>query len=295
MTDSLPPDAVSENQSKAKANHRSIPKHWIVLGLLVFAHAAFGVFCSYNLPPVDSIAFLMIGFLFSQPILFAIWAAFAPQRFYHRFLWSLLFITLISFSVLLGSLLNQRLSLEFFMIMEPTLFFAATLSLLLVRRLYRCHFIHSDADNVPSDYQANQFGIKHLLILTAITALAFGLFRTVYVISPQSFFPSVAEVAKLVCELIVLAFPITLIPCFTLVCHKNMMLTIFYAVIMLGINDTAAYFTFRSLEPLPNIIQLIVFVQLGAGLSVFISTLVIRMCGFRMIRIPRTASKALAS
>ena len=44
MSDSLPLDEVSETQPKENANRRSIPKHWIVLGLLVFAHAALGAY-----------------------------------------------------------------------------------------------------------------------------------------------------------------------------------------------------------------------------------------------------------
>ena len=69
--------------------HRRPSHHWIVLGLLVVAHAEFGLYFTPNGKAIDDgevLSVLMLGFLGSQPILLAIWAAFAPQRFYHRFL-----------------------------------------------------------------------------------------------------------------------------------------------------------------------------------------------------------------
>ena len=151
--------------------------------------------------------------------------------------------------------------------MDLTLFIVATLILLLVRRLSRWQIIHSYTEYVPSDYQANQFGIKHLIILTTITALACGLFRTLIVISPQLSYPSVAEVVKVTCEVIVMLLPIIIIPWFTLAYLKNMSLSIVYAIILLGIIDVAVYFIFRELEPNQDVIQIILFVQLGASIS----------------------------
>src|SRR5664279_2165931 len=81
-------------------NRRTIPKHWIVLGLLVVVHAGLGVFLPscVSVTAVNPTYFMWLGFVFSQPILFALWAAFAPQRFYHRFLWSLLLCILVFFA-----------------------------------------------------------------------------------------------------------------------------------------------------------------------------------------------------
>jgi hypothetical protein len=227
---------------------------------------------------------MMLGFIFSQPILIAIWTAFAPQRFFHRFLWSLSLCTLIFFSVGLGALRYGPQAWLFFIIMDLILFIVATLILLLVRRLFRWQIIHSYTAQVPSDYQSYQFGIKHLVILTTIAALACSLFRTLIVISPQFSYPSVAMVVKDTCQAIVVLFPIIIIPWFTLTYLKNMLLSILYAIILLGIIEVAVYFIFRKLEPNPDIIQIILFVQLGASISVFFSTLIIRLCGFRMIR-----------
>jgi hypothetical protein len=122
------------------------------------------------------------------------------------------------------------------------------------------------------------------MILTTITALACGLFRTLILISPQLSYPSVADVVKVACEVVVMFLPIIAIPWFTLAYLKKPALSIFYAIVMLGIIDVAVYFIFQKLDPIPDIIQIILFVQLGASISVFFSTLIIRLCGFRMVR-----------
>jgi hypothetical protein len=261
------------------------------LGLLVFAHAAIGALFSLHLEKSNATVFsLMLGCLLSQPILFAIWAAFAPQRFYHRFLWCLFFCTLIFFSAGLGILVSEPRNLFFITIADLTLFIVATPILLLVRRLSRCQIIHSYTSHVPSDYQANQFGIKHLIILTTITALACGLIRTLIVTSPQFSHPSVAEVVGGTCGVIVELFPITIIPWLTLAYLKNMVLSIFYTFILFGIYDLAVYFIIRTLNPEPEIFQVALFVQLGACISVLFSTLVSRLCGFRMVRVRKAAT-----
>jgi hypothetical protein len=286
MSDSLPVDEISEDQPTGNHNRRFIPEYYSVPGLLVFAHAAFGMLCSNSHQPIDNSSgyLMMLGFLFSQPILIATWVAFAPQRFYNRFLWGLLFFTLISFSVGFGKISSSSLDFAYLTILDLTIFIMGTLILLLVRRLLRWHIIHPRAGQAPSDYQENQFGIKHLIILTTIIALACGLFRTLLSINPQASLPPVYDVVRVVCEVIIMLIPPAIIPWFTLVHHKKMASSIFYAIIMLGIIDAALFFIFKKLEPIPNIIQIILFVQLGASLSIFFTTLVLRLCGFRMIK-----------
>ena len=86
MPDSLPLDEVSESQPKEAFIRRSIPKHWIILGLLVIAHAVLGRIFGFFIDKENPHGYMTSGFVLSQPILIAIWAALAPQRFYIRFL-----------------------------------------------------------------------------------------------------------------------------------------------------------------------------------------------------------------
>jgi hypothetical protein len=122
------------------------------------------------------------------------------------------------------------------------------------------------------------------MILTTITALALGLFRTLIVTGPQFSHSSVADVVKIACGVIVVLFPIIIIPWLSLAFLKNMVLSIFYTFILFGIYDMVVYSIINKLNTEPEIFQIALFVQLGASISVFFTTFIIRLCGFRMVR-----------
>ncbi len=285
MSDSPPQDQIQEADSNADAGRRPVPKHWIALGIIVIAHASFNACIFPNLHRANSPSSLIAtGIIISQPALIAVWVALASQRFYQRFLWGVLLFIVASFTVELVAVLGQRGPLGVYAPIELTLFILATVILMLVRRLLRFSIIRSHAKYLGSDYQENQFGIKHLVILTTITAIAFGLFRTLFLIHPQFYSPSLSEFSIIICEIAILLFPTVLITWLVLAFHKNMASSIFSAIILLCITNVLAYLFFTSFERSPDKIEIIFFVQLGAGLSALLTTLVIRFCGYRMIQ-----------
>jgi hypothetical protein len=294
MSDSLPLDEVSETQPKEAFIRRSIPKRWIVLVALVLAHALFSRVCGFFIENSNPLSYMISGVVLSQPILIAIWAALAPQRFYIRFLWGFLSFTLIFFAVGYGISLYDPSNGVMFVIIDLVLFIVASLMFLLVRRLSRWQIIHFYAKPVSLDYQSYQFGIKHLIILTTILALALGLFRTLLLISRNASLPEISDIAGIACEVILVLFPIIIIPWLTLAYVKNTLSSIIYAVILIGIVDVAAFSIFKWLGQNhlhnPNLIQIFLFVQLGASFSMFATTLVIRLCGFRMVRASASGS-----
>ena len=294
MSTSLPVTESPEGNVAPKG----FPKHWIVLGLLVSAHAAFGAYFNpigYGGAEFEKIrVFFLTGALLSQPVLFAIWASFAHQRFYHRFLWALLLCTLVSFAEELGSLLlgNDR-NHGMLMVIDTTLFLTATVILSVFRHFSRWQIKQPDKEDAPSVYEAYHFGIKHLLILTTITALGCGLFRTLFIInSDTKFLPSIVLFVGVACLYFALIFPVAVIPWYILANSRRPLSQIFYSVTLLGLVDLAAYFIMllvdssRPRTPV-EIIKVFLFVQLGAIISAVASTLVLRWCGFRMIREPR--------
>lgn len=292
MSNSSPVDEIPEGN----ASPTGFPKHWIALGLLVLAHAALGAYFT----PIgkravedETGAFLMIGVLASQPILFAIWAAFAPQRFYHRFLWSLLLCALVSYAAELGALRNTSHGLGGLLVLDIALFIAATIILLLFRRYSRWQIKQPNREDAPSIYQANQFGIKHLLILTTITALVCGLYRTLYIIAPDlKRFSSITEFMGALCLMLALLFPVIVIPWYTLAYRRRLLSLIGITIIIAGILDLAACSLLIEMNAPVSRYDLIIkpylLIQLGSAMSAFASTLVIRWCGFRMIREPRS-------
>jgi hypothetical protein len=283
-------DEIPEIRGKEAIIRSSIPKHWIVLGLLVLAHVVLGRVCGFFIDRDNPLGYMTSGFVLSQPILIAMWAALAPQRFYHRFLWSLLICTLIFFAAGFGLFLKELPFALFFTIIELIVFIVATLILLLVRRLSGWQITHSYTNQASGDYQAYQFGIKHLIILTTLIAFSLGLFRMLLLISPQASVPEVADFVRPVCEIIIVLFPMVTISCFTLTNQKNRLLSIIYAIFMFGIVNVAAFFIYNWLEPAPGSIKTLLYFQLGASLSMFVTTFLIRLYGFRMVRASASGS-----
>ena len=238
----------------------------------------------------------MMGVLFSQPLLFAIWATLAHQRFYSRFLWSLLLCTLVSFGEELVALRDaDHRDTGTLMLLDFTLFLTVTIILSVVRRFSRWQIKQPDTTDAASVYQTYHFGIKHLLILTTITALGCGLFRTLYTMSPKmTFFPSITQFVAVTCACLAMLFPVIIIPWYTLAYRRKLRSLVILTVIMGGVLDLAACYLIMDIDHVPPgassyelIIKPLLFFQLGSALSAVTSTLVIRICGFRMVREPK--------
>ena len=286
MSDSQPPDEVAATRPREEFLHRPIPRQWLALGTLVIVQIVLGGVCGFyvvrgNLP----LAFLAVGIVLSQPLLTALWIAMAPHRFHIRFLWGLLLFTLTFFAVGLGMSLKDQSAAVTFAAIDLILLAVGSMILSLLRRMTRWQIVRLDGTQSASDYQTYQFGIKHLVILTAIVALALGLFRTLLLMGPRSVFPGISELAESVCEITVVLLPVMIVPWFTLVHLKNAVSAIMRAIILLGVVDVAAFRIFQSISRGPDIVDIFFFVQCGASLSMFATALVLRRCGFRMARV----------
>jgi hypothetical protein len=291
MSDLSPLDDVNADQAFITADKRPFPKHWIALGLLVIANAAFGAYFNPTGKPVSEvgeiIGFAMIGFLLTQPILFALWAAFAPHKFYNRFLWAFLLCTMVSFVEELGSLGTTLSDLGSMMIFQLILFILFTAILLLVRRFIGWHFKISQTEISPGDYQSYQFGIKHLFLLTTFAAIAFALIRSLFILnSNNDKVPAVPAIIGIFCIIFALITPIIFIPWYTLTGHRKIAWLLLFTIISLGIIDLTVYLILKNKVPVPDNKQIesVMFFQLGGCLSVLLNTLVFRLCGYRLIR-----------
>jgi uncharacterized membrane protein YesL len=276
---------------------RSIPTHWIVLGLLVVTHAGIGAYFYGQLINIgDRRGPLMVGFLLSQPILLAFWAGFASQPFRQRFLWTLTLCILAALGEELGSFLSMRHSDSGrLMVVFFGLYPIATVLSLIIRRVSRWQIKHSIIENARSDYQPSQFGIKHLIILISITALACGLVRSLVLLGdrlewPPSMIDFVVGLFTVVCLLL----PVLLIPWFVMAHRpKTVQLIITMAIIWVACSSAACAIMAQQLVGRMvfwQFVQVTLPIQLGSALSVLISTLAMRLCGFRMVRLPRAAS-----
>lgn len=156
----------------------------IILGSLVGCVVGLNYCC--RMEAISGSAYHAVsGFIVSQPFLLAFWTAFASRRFYERFLWGFAVCTLVTAALELGALARNSFQLGIYISIDLVLFFATTAVLLVVRRLFRLRLTRSGEAAAVSDYQPSQFGIKHLLILTGITAVVCGTFRTLATVAPS--------------------------------------------------------------------------------------------------------------
>ena len=289
MSNSLP----AVGSPEVNASPKGVSRHWIVLGLLVVAQAAFGACFIPRGRTLGIAGFVLIGAILSQPILLAIWAAFAHQRFYCRILWALLLCILVSFVEELGTVIYASPANGFLMLMDTTMFFFTTFVLSIFRYFSRWQIKQPGREEAPSAYLGYNFGIKHLLALTTVTALACGLFRTAHNIAPgQTRSYSLVQFISL-CLFLALLFPVVALPWITLANHRRLRSPILIAIGMVGVLDLAVCLITSDIGPPGSvrlsfdIIKPFLLIQLGAVISVVASTLVMRFCGFRMIREPR--------
>jgi hypothetical protein len=275
-------------------NRRAIPWHWIVLGLLVVVHAGVGAITNpRNTVHSETVFSFSMGLILSHSILFAFWAAFAPQRFYHRFLWSLLVCILVAYTVDCGALFHTTSQSGALMLADLILFMLETFILLCVRLYFGWQITIPKAEIIYSEYQAHQFGIKHLILLITIAAVGFGLLRSLFLINPSHTISPLEFSLSIIIGL-VMYIPVIMLTGLILTPLQKPIFPIILLLICFGVIDLAIKlignlfsqpYKYGFLD-----IEGILFLQLGAALSVLITTLVMRWCGFRMIRVRKAAA-----
>ena len=293
MLDSSPVDDAQVDRALVAADKRPFPTHWIALGLLVIANTAFGAYFNPNGKNSNGVGeevyFVILGFFLAQPILFALWAAFAPQRFYQRFLWAFLLCSLVAFTEELGTLWDTQADHASQIVTLLIFFIMFTSVLLLVRRFFGWRFRRSQMEFFPGDYRANQFGIKHLILLMTITGIAFALIRSLMIFNSSNRLPSVEEfisIALITCLVFAMLIPIIIVPWFTMTSRGNTIKLIVFATVLLGIIDSAIFLIALKADAkhINNNLRAMFFSQLGAYLTVLLNTIVLRLCGYRLIR-----------
>ncbi len=280
-----------------QSESRSVYRHWIGLGLLVVAQAGIGL-CSAEYLLRNSEAAgstLIMGVFISQPMLFAFWAALTSQRFYNRLLWGFLVCTLVCFVEELGRLRYTSNGVGGMMIASLTLFALATVLLSTIRWKSCWQIRHTLVELADSGYRGSQFGIKHLISLITVTAIACGLIRSLVIMRDEGPYPLswaayFGGTLMFVCALL----PVAAIPWFVMA-HRARIIPLSLRVVAIWITcDLAAYFIFGAMFPVAaaasvfkELVRPMLLIQLGAGLSVLMSSLVMRFCGFRMVRMPK--------
>jgi hypothetical protein len=275
----------------------AVRHYWPVLGGLILLQTILGVLLfNPNKSGGEQYYFVAIlGVLFSHPLLFALWATFAPQRFYVRFLWCLPLCFTVSFFISLKITLfsnNFGPSDFFFVIFYMGIFLIGTALFLLIRRFSGLQLIHHSIVDAESDYQPYQFGIKHIMILITISGLMMGLFKSLIELGSHNQMMRVGETSRILSEILLMVTPLLFLFWFTLAKIVNRRRSLLFGLIALAIIEITIFIFVPMMEggSHSEMYQVIPCFQIGGGLSVFFSTLVIRWCGFRLVRVKKGKS-----
>jgi hypothetical protein len=285
MSDGMLPDDDSDDSSDWSKPSVPFWHCWVVLGTLIFLQTILA-FALFDPPSGEKYFFLaLLGTMFSQPLLFALWAAFAPQKFSVRFFSCMVLCSLVAFVFELKNSVFIRTSPgPVFMIGDLAIFLLAAPILLLFRRFSGWQLTHGSLADAESDYLPLQFGIKHLLVVTAVTAFVLALFKSLTAVNSRVWESDYGMLARIVTEITLMSVPLVLLFGFALlrdIGESSVMLGVFALLVM----EIAVFFIVPWMErSRGEMYGVVFFFQLGAGLSVLFYALVIRSCGFRMVR-----------
>jgi hypothetical protein len=278
----------ADSQKKVNVRLSVFTKTGLALGLLLLAHAVFGAYCT---PSGKILSGWMIGARVSQPILLATWAAFRRKRFYYRLLWALLICTYLSFADDLG--MSQQLSVSSpgeLIVANLAIFTALLPILMLVRRFTRWEIRCPGDIEDETGYLAGHYGIQHLIILTAIVALACGLVRSLLIITNSGFpFPSIDRFLVTLALTFVVALPTCVVPLIALGDRRKAYRRLPAILVVAVVVDSAAVVLMLAAFSQPSrfldVVVPLITLQVGAIISAIVSTLVLRYCGFRVTKL----------
>jgi hypothetical protein len=292
MKDELPDNDILF-ASERKAHGWAVRHRWFVLGAMLFAQTAFAAVFNpigRGTSKEDEIRDdILIGFILAQAILYAIWAVFAPQRFYVRFLWAFFLLIAATFAIELSEIKDSGSELGSLALLNAA-FFPATVGILSFIKLFTGWKLRSIEEGEAADgYLTHQFGIKHVIWLTTLAALALGLFQSLAVLRPdQLHIPAVGELC-LGCVFFVAMFSsVVFAPWFILSRHRRLWISLPVSACLIGIFETAACSIIPRLINTPKILD-ILFLQLGAAISLSIAALTLRRCGYRLERVRKNS------
>jgi hypothetical protein len=277
------------NESPAEtANSSGFPSHWTVLGLLVLAHAAFAVcsmqFTSYRHSVLETVCMKTILW---QPILFAIWAAFASQRLWVRSVCGFVSCAVVASIDQFGATLCKPPRNADSLVPELLKWFCICTVLLSGLRYFSRWQIVPNPPVIPHPAgQKYQFTIRELIYATTVLAVCCGGVRTLLIVDPGR------DVLPMVCPALAYVFPATVVP-WIILADRSKLRALLLAILVGGGLVLAEYLLLSENSPSLALrrhifIQSMLLVQLGSTASATVSFLVLRFCGFRMVRLPKS-------
>jgi hypothetical protein len=277
-------------------------RSWILLALLVAVHAAFNL----ALNPVgasenkvsERLGLPLMGAIFAQPVLFAIWAAIGPGPAVIRIPWSLI----AALTVFFASIPKQwnmfsADSLEFD---GPELTievvpFCITFAVMLIARKATGWRIGCLAEEPNSGNASNQFSIKYLLLITAIWAVLLAIGRALMAGGfwfESSFWEEALSSAFTFAGVILLAlFPLLIFPLIVIARHPSIRAFVVISVLWVGLTWLAVEILAPQFgEPRADVARQLLLLQGGAAGAGLVSAIIARCARYRLSSRPGNSS-----
>jgi hypothetical protein len=269
---------------------------WAALLSLVLAHAAFILLLNPTGPTTrssdeDWLFSLATGVLVTQPMLFSAWMILGPPPAVWRVPITLAGYVLVC---LASGIRTWNLFSDFntpnavdlnFMIANAIFFVAIAVLAFAVRKAVGWRIVHNK--NVSPYLVTNQFSMKYPIVLTTICAVLLAVGRS---LATEDTHTQIFEILTPIAAILIAVFPVMLIP--VLVMWKRITI---YTVISftfacaaltgLGLQFSTALIMRWGAPWMtgPELRQQTVCMQLGAAIGAGISSLMLRLAGYRLI------------
>jgi hypothetical protein len=285
MSNGSPSNEIQQPAAEIKTFGWAVRYRWVVLVILIFVQTTFGAVFDPTGGTRDYgfLYYAIIGVFLTQPIHFAIWAVFAPQRYFVRFLWAFLFCAGAAFIMEKGFFCKPGNVPGMFLVIDIFIFFAAFYFLSIIRLFsgWKLQFVDGDS---ASDYLPHQFGIQHLIFLTTITAVALSLLNGASVLYPNLSELTVMELFRISMHKLAILLPMGIIFWAILAIHRNILASLLFCLACSGMIELAVCSIFMGNEHVFSI-------QFAGLISFAISALTLRLCGYRMVRVRKRGTE----
>jgi hypothetical protein len=270
------------------------------LVILVVAHATFDALFSPLGSPLTkypaAAVYLVMGVLFLQPVLFAMWAALGSQPYFKRVPWAIVACVLVAYAQsmtwfrVVGTPSSSTGAFES-LVMILVLFSVTALAFFAIRWLSSWR-IDQRVEDDPQSVGDLQFGLRYLLGWVTASALLMAAGRVLA--ETGAFGPrggptqTMAQLLAFIGVVCVMLFPTVGVPWLTLACRYRRQTLPFVVGWLLAwcALTWAAVSLFRAAARVTarEVIEPIVLIQVGAAAAGFASALPLRIAGFRLRR-----------
>jgi hypothetical protein len=277
----------------SNASTDPLPRSWLLLGALLVAHLLFILLLNpadiSHTQATEWLHTIGIGAMFAQPILFASWAALGPPPAIKRIpltsaaVLALMLVSGVKQWNLLESEEQNSLDVEW-VFMGFAFFAAATLLMLLLRKLSRCQIVNARVAAAPA--QINQFTMKQLLTWTTICALLLGAGRglTSTQASSADWLDVISDLSAMIGLVLLAILPALVAPLVTLAPRPSVRILFAGAVAWLAVSWISIETVVAvENEPRGEVLQAVSLLQVGGMTAGVFSSIVVRYAGYRLL------------